>query len=219
MNVIGTSIEWSDFIGSKMPEILDLVIESWQAMPLPAPDEKEDDITNALWRTLTQNRTARGLPFQIRTQVVELDPMPGEDLGRMDIAFIPLVPTEDIYFCLESKRLNVVKNGTRRAYASEYVLLGMLRFVTGQYSKAVHHGGMLGYVLDGKVSDAIANVEVNIQQRRKELCMSESEAFLASAVLSSDARVRETHHQRAHESNVFRIHHLFMAAGYPKSRP
>jgi hypothetical protein len=71
---------------------------------------------------------------------------------------------------------------------------------------------MLGYVLDGKVSDAIANVEANIRQRRKELCMAESEAFLTSKVLSNDTRVRETHHQRAHESSVFRIHHLFMIA-------
>ena len=97
--------------------------------------------------------------FQIRTQVVELDPMPGEDLGRMDIVFIPLVPREDIYFCLESKRLNVVKDGETRAYASEYVTFGMLRFVTGQYSKAVRHGGMIAYVLDGNLSRAISNIE------------------------------------------------------------
>lgn len=212
MSVIGTSTDWSDFIDPMLPAILSLVIESWQEMPAPAPDDKEDDITVALCRTLTQNRTARGLPFQIRTQVVELDPMPGEDLGRMDIAFIPLVAREDIYFCLESKRLNVVKSGTRRAYASEYVLFGMLRFVTGQYSKAVHHGGMLGYVLDGNVSGAIANVEANIRQQREVLCMAPPGVFLASTVLTGDARARETHHQRAHESSVFRIHHLFMAA-------
>jgi hypothetical protein len=212
VSVIGTSNDWSDFIDPMLPAILSLVIESWQTMQAPGPDDKEDDITVALCRILTRNRTARGLMFQIRTQVVELDPMPGADLGRMDIAFIPLVPREDIYFCLESKRLNVMKNGTRRAYASEYVLLGMLRFVTGQYSKVVHHGGMLGYVLDGRVSDAIANVEANIRQRREALCMAPPGAFLASTVLPGEARIRETHHQRAHESSIFRIHHLFMAA-------
>jgi hypothetical protein len=97
VSVIGTSTEWSDLIDPMLPEILHLVIASWIEMPAPAPDAKEDNITDALWRTLTQNRTARGLMFQIRTQVVELDPMPGEDLGRMDIAFIPLVPREDTY--------------------------------------------------------------------------------------------------------------------------
>lgn len=215
MTVVGVSTEWSDLIGPKIPEILNLVIASWQEMPSPALDEKEDNITNSLCRNLQQNRTARGLMFQIRTQVVELDPMPGQDLGRLDIAFIPLVPREDIYFCLESKRLNVVKNGECRAYASEYVQFGMLRFITGQYSKAVRHGGMIGYVLDSNVSKAMTNVEANIQKRHEELCMTAPGALAPSTVLKGDARARETHHQRAHETGLFRIHHMFMAVRRP----
>ncbi len=219
MSVIGISTEWSDLIDPMVPEILNLVVASWQEMPSPAPDEKEDNITIALCRSMAQNRTARGLMFQIRTQVVELDPMPGEDLGRLDIAFIPLIPREDIYFCLESKRLNVVRKGQQRAYASEYVQFGMLRFVTGQYSKAVRHGGMIGYVLDGDILGAITNVEANIQQRHEALCMAPPGAFLPSTALKGDARARETHHQRAHEKGLFRIHHLFMATLFPQQEP
>ncbi|HWH60679.1 MAG TPA: hypothetical protein VN682_23840 [Terriglobales bacterium] len=210
MTIIGASADWADLIDSMVPEILELVIASWQQMTSPVADEKEDDITIALWRLLTQNRTARGLMFQIRIQVVELDPVPGEDFGRMDIVFIPPVPREDIYFCLESKRLNAIKKGKPRTYASEYVRLGMLRFVTGQYSKAVQHGGMLGYVLDAKVPEAINSVEENIKQRHKELCMAPPGAFQPSSVIPADDRARETHHQRAHEKSCFRIHHLFM---------
>jgi hypothetical protein len=179
-------------------------------MPLPAPDEVEDNITIALCRALQQNRTARGLMFQIRTQVVELDPVPGEDFGRMDIVFIPLVPREDIYFCLESKRLNVVKDGKTRAYASEYVTCGMMRFVTGQYSKAVRHGGMIAYVLDGNVVHAMTNIENNMRMHQSALGMPAPGSFLPSTSLKGDARARETHHQRAHETRVFCIHHLFM---------
>jgi hypothetical protein len=215
VSVIGISTEWSDLIAPMVPEILNLVIASWQEMPSPALDEKEDNITIALCRTLTQNRTARGLMFQIRTQVVELNPLPGEDLGRLDIAFIPLVPREDIYFCLESKRLNVKKNGQLRPYASEYVRLGMLRFVTGQYSRMVRHGGMIAYVLDGNVPGAMSNVEANIRQRHEELCMTPPGAFLPSAVLRGDSQARETHHRRAHETSPFRIHHMFMASRLP----
>jgi hypothetical protein len=208
-------LEWADLIDSMLPQVLNLVLESWEHMPPPAPNETENNITNALCRALMQNRTARGLMFQIRTQVVELDPMPREDLGRLDIAFIPLVPREDIYFCLESKRLNVVKDSTVRSYASEYVRFGMMRFVTGQYSKMVKHGGMIGYVLDGNVPEAMANVEANIRERHKELCISPPVAFQPSTVLSSESRARETHHKRAHEGNLFRIHHLFMTASIP----
>jgi hypothetical protein len=213
VSVIGAPTEWSDLIDPMLPQILNLVVESWQEMPSPAPDEKEDNITIALCRLLAQNRTARELMFQIRTQVVELDPMPGEELGRLDIAFIPLVPREDIYFCLESKRLNALINGERRALAAEYVQFGMSRFVTGQYSKAVSHGGMIGYVLDGNIANAMRNVEANIRQRHQELRMSPPGAFLVSTLLKDDSRARETEHQRAHETNLFRIHHLFMGEG------
>ena len=212
MTIAGIPTEWANLLDSLVPEILNLVIASWEEMPSPAPDDKEDNITIALCRALMRNRTTRGLPFQIRTQVVELDPMPGQDLGRLDIVFILLVPREDIYFCLESKRLNVVKNGEIRAYASEYVTFGMLRFVTGQYAKAVRHGGMLGYVLDGNVSRAMANVEANIQRHHVALCMTSPGEFLPSMTLKDDPRARETHHQRAHEPTSFCIHHLFTGA-------
>lgn len=215
MSVIGAPSEWVGLIDPMVPVILQVVLESWEEIPHFAADEREDDITIALCRALKRNRTARGLMFQIHTQLVELDPMPGEDLGRLDIAFIPLVPREDIYFCLESKRLNVVKDGQPRAYASEYVTLGMLRFVTGQYSKAVRHGGMLAYVLDGDVVRAMSNVEANIRNRHSVLCMAAPGAFLPSTALAVEPRARETHHQRVHEASLFRIHHLFMANQSP----
>jgi hypothetical protein len=208
--VIGAPTEWIDLIDPMVPVILNLVIASWEEMPAPAADETEDNITRELCRALKQNRTARGLMFQIHTQLVELDPMPGEDLGRLDIAFVPLVPREDVYFCLESKRLNVVKDGTPRSYASEYVNLGMVRFITGQYSKAVRHGGMLAYVLDGDIPRAMNNVEANIQKQRTALCMSAPAGFVPSTAVVGDDRTRETHHQRSHETTIFRIHHLFV---------
>jgi hypothetical protein len=211
LNVIGEPTEWIDLIDPMVPEILELVVATWKEMPSPAPGEKEDKITNDLCRALRQNRTARSLMFQIHTQFVELEPSAGADIGRLDIVFLPLVPSEHIYFCLESKRLNALKNGKVRAYASEYVTFGMLRFVTGQYSKAVRHGGMIAYVLDGNVSRAMANVETNIRTHHATLRMRPPGAFLASAVLNADDRVRETHHQRAHEATGFHIHHIFMS--------
>jgi hypothetical protein len=218
MAVVGSSTEWADLIDSMIPVILRLVIASWELMPSPASDEKEDKITEALCRILRQNRTARELPFQIHTQFVELEPANDESLGRLDIVFIPPINREDIYFCLECKRLNVVKDDRTRPYSSEYVTFGMLRFVTGQYSQAVQHGGMAAYVLDGNISDAIANVEANIRKQHAALCMTAPGAFLLSTVLKDDARARETHHQRAHEANLFRIHHLFMPTNCPQQQ-
>jgi len=57
-------------------------------------------------------------------QSTELEPAAGEDVGRMDIAFYAPAYCEDYYFCVEAKRLNVIKDGAVRSYASEYVRFG-----------------------------------------------------------------------------------------------
>ena len=211
MSIIGAPTEWVDLIESQVPEILCLVISTWEGMASPASDAREDAITTALCRALRNNRTARGLMFTIETQQVELDPQPGQDLGRLDIAFRPLVPREEFYFCLECKRLNAVVNGRRRAYSVEYVRFGMLRFVTGQYSRVVRHGGMLAYVLDGDMARAISNIEANLRARHLILCMAAPGAFQPSSIVRNDSRVKETHHLRAHDETLFRIHHVFVS--------
>lgn len=211
MSVIGAPSEWAGLIDPMVPVIMKLVIDSWEEMPFFASDEREDDITITLCRALKRNRTARELMFTIDTQQVELDPEPGEDLGRLDISFRPLVPREDIYFCFEGKRLNVVKEGKTRPYAAEYVTLGMMRFVTGQYAKEVRHGGMVGYVLDGDVRRAISNVASNVQRHHDALCMMPPGKLSASSVLADEKRARETLHSRSSPAVTFRIHHLFLA--------
>jgi hypothetical protein len=210
--VIGASTDWADLIDPLVPDILRLIVATWDGMTAPANDDGEDKITVALCRALQQNRTARGLMFQIRTQVVELEPAAGEPLGRMDIVFIPLIPREEIYFCLESKRLNVVRDGIVRTYSSEYVSFGMLRFVRGQYSSAVRHGGMIGYVLDGDIPRAITNVESNMRSQCADLGMDTPATFLASAILPGEIRAKETRHMRPINAERFLLHHLFMPA-------
>lgn len=210
MSIIGAPTEWVNLIDPMVPQIIHLVISTWESIPAPESDAREDDITTALCRALRENRTARGLMFQIDMQQVELDPQPGQELGRLDIAFRPLVPREDIYFCLECKRLNVVANGQKRAYAAEYVTFGMLRFVSGQYARTVRHGGMLGYVLDADIARAISNIEANIVAQHIVLCMAAPGVFQPSSVVTDDVRIRETHHQRVYETVGFRIHHIFV---------
>ncbi len=159
---------------------------------------------------LRAGRNRYDLPFDIWTQLVELHPGAGENQGRMDIVFKPMVPREYIYFCLECKRLNVGNADGVRPYASEYVRFGMLRFVRGQYARLVRNGGMLAYVLDGNVNTAITNVEGNITTRLSELGMDAPGRLRSSSVLPNDQRIRETQHRRPNTSEPFIIHHLFM---------
>jgi hypothetical protein len=210
MTLIGSPADWANLLDTLIPEILTLVIATWEEMPLPASNALEDPISTAFCERLRAGRNRCDLPFDIWTQLVELEPSAGQDQGRMDIVFKPMVPREYIYFCLECKRLNVQTDAGVRPYASEYVRFGMLRFVTGRYASVVHNGGMLAYVLNGDVQAGVAAVEGNIQGRVTELGMDSPGQFQASTILPNDDRVRETRHRRLHISDPFVIHHLFM---------
>ncbi len=144
--------------------------------------------------------------------MVELGESADADQGRMDIVFSPLVATEVVYFCLECKRLNVTKSGYTRAYATEYVIHGMMRFITGQYSSQVQHAGMLGYVLDGNVAGAIRRVSTAIGRRCEELGMEKPCLVRQSSIRTADVSAKETRHWREGNGDPFVIQHLFLPA-------
>ncbi|HEX5461035.1 MAG TPA: hypothetical protein VFX20_13795 [Steroidobacteraceae bacterium] len=211
MIYVGDPSEWIDLIDTLVPDILELLIDSWGRMPPPTLDAHEDSISESLCRRLQKNPKRDDLPFQIRTQIVELDPGAGADQGRMDIVFLLLVPRENVYFCLECKRLNVMTSGHIRAYSAEYVRFGMQRFVKGQYSPSVRQGAMLAYVLDGDVVRAIQNVATVIQVNQVALGMTAPGSLSASTVRPADARVKETRHVRIGAANPFHLHHVFVS--------
>jgi len=212
MMQIGDMDYWVGFVDSRIPDILETIIATWELMPPPAGNALEDTISKYLCNQLRQSRQLRELPFSIHSQVAELDPSPGEEEGRMDIVFFPRASREDIYFCLECKRLNVLSHSGKkpRSYASEYVKDGMFRFVRGQYAKSVHCGGMLAYVLDGNLDTAIDGVAKNIKRNATELGMQAKATLESSAIRPEDFRCKETLHDRIGQHNKFVIHHLFM---------
>lgn len=218
MTHFGSPEQWVDFIESQLPDIIGLVVTTWESLPPPAGNELEDVVSESLCRALRQSRTRCDLPFRIDTQLVELDPATGEDHGRMDIVFSPPVPRENIYFCLECKRLNVREHGTAtpRPYFAEYIQHGMFRFIRGQYANSVRYGGMLAFVLDGDVAGAMTGVEGNISTHHGALGMTAPGRFQMSSVRPADRRVRETEHLRGADPDPFVIQHLFMA-GDPKA--
>lgn len=206
----GSPDNWVDLIDSQVPDILALVIASWESLPEPASNELENSITNRLCARMQNAPNRESFPFHIQPQDVILEPDTGDELGRTDIAFKPFVPSDRIYFCLECKRLNV-KAPRPRTYCSEYVRKGMQRFVSGQYAGAVRNGGMLAFVLDADLTAAIAGVQDNIHSAQTELGMSTPANFSTSTIRPADIRLRETNHLRTHNPEPFTIHHLFMA--------
>ena len=213
MKSYGAPDAWLDLIASLVPDIVQLVWSTWKSMPALAMDALEDPTTEEFCRRLRDNRTASDLPCRIDIQMVELGTTADAEQGRMDIVFSPLVPAEQVYFCLECKRLNVTKEGTKRGLATEYVVHGMMRFLTGQYASEVPNGGMLGYVLDGNVGDAMDHVSAAVGARWDDLGMENPGLLVQSSMLPRVETARETRHKRGESGELFVIHHLFCTGG------
>lgn len=212
MSFGGDPTAWLDLIDSQVPNILRLILATWEEMPPLSPNALEDPTTEMLCRALRKNRTTASLPFRIDIQMVELDPAAGQDQGRMDIAFSPMVPHEAFYFCLECKRLNVTIRGRRRTLGKEYVTQGMQRFVKRQYGDQVRHGGMLGYVLDSRVDLAINAVQTAIRAGHDDLRIAGEAGLHRSSFLPDIEHLFETAHIRDEFAPQFLLQHIFAAA-------
>jgi hypothetical protein len=220
LSVLGSSAGWSDLLEQMLPDILTLVVDTWNGLPRPLRNRREGAISELLCRALRENRRVRGLPLYVMLEMVEIHPALRRRHGRLDIAFLPSggsgAPDERIYFCLECKRLNVTRDGQRRRGGTDYVVHGMRRFVTGQYADCVEHGGMLGYVLDGDTAGASENVAANVRRRHRALGMAAPGELRDSSVLSLPT-ARETDHRRRNRRSL-RLHHMFVTVAAPPAR-
>lgn len=209
--VVGDLSQWSDFFPwHLLPQVFDLVTETWDASDKPAPDAKETDISRRFRARLKQAKDYKTLPFFIMREDPEDDFETGEELGRKDIIFLPTHQTsfEEVYFVFECKRLNAItESGAFKTLASEYVTEGMARFVSGQYARFMDQGGMIGYVLDGRREHAMGLVEKNIRNKRNDLKMQAPGGFSDSTLRPDNRFIRETSHAL---SRTFRIHHIFL---------
>jgi hypothetical protein len=212
----GDAADWDDlFVGQLIPSVLALVLDAWDRIEKPAADEHEDHTSLRLYAAMIRGKDRQRHFFLIRLQDVEVDTDLVKVSGREDIVFFPPANDEDVYFCLEAKRLNALVSGVRRSLADEYVKEGMQRFVDRKYSRRICHGGMLGYVLDGDLDRAIKNVANVVRLYHEILGMESPGEIRESSVRPGDRHARETHHQRHNDVVLFRLHHLFVAGLQP----
>jgi hypothetical protein len=109
--IAGDSADWNDFFQQNLiPVVLALVISAWDNMEKPGQTAHEDDISVKLYAALINGKDRSRHMFLIRYEDVEIDTDLAKETGRKDIVFFP-ANDEDIYFCLEAKRLNALVSG------------------------------------------------------------------------------------------------------------
>lgn len=214
MRIDSDASQWSDLFPQEfIPEILELIIASWNSFKKPARLEREVCISEEFVKQIRIEKNSRDdMPFHVWPEVNTLDTQ-AEDKGRTDILFAYLgTPKEEVHFVFECKRLRIPyplpsKFATNN---SEYVnKQGMMCFVTGKYSGSVTNGGMIGYVMDGKIEKAILSVGKLIKNKRSTLKLAKDTGFERSSIMGDLQNIRETRHILS--KRKFTMHHVFLA--------
>lgn len=201
---------WGDlFPDGLLPDVLELVVSSWQAFAKPQPTELEPQITRRFAQDLRKNQVLRRLPFNVEREVPIDDTLFARELGRIDIKFTAGY-RNDVYFGLECKKLNVLFRSGKKTLAREYVVDGMMRYVQGKYAQRLLHSGMVGYVMDGECNEAAKCVHAVVKRFRRKLKVVAPVILAKSSIRPSDDSVMETRHSLG--TLTFTIHHMFLAA-------
>ncbi|HWE39441.1 MAG TPA: hypothetical protein VG406_23015 [Isosphaeraceae bacterium] len=87
----------------------------------------------------------------------------------------------------------------------------MQRFADGRYSRHIHHGGMLGYVLDGDIERAVKNVLSNIRANASSLGMDAPGGWDSSPFRPDDGHAKQSVHRRVHTGVRFQLQHQFVS--------
>lgn len=225
MNTWGDAALWNELFPDELvPKVIELIVSTWSRsrsrLPGLSLDGSEDEVKITKWfrAQLINEKTARRLPVVIRREstvdsvvapkdgVSELDSV--QETGRIDLIFAPAnTAMEDNYLTFECKRLNVKFSSGFRSLADRYVSLGMVRFFDfHEYGRKQSHGGMVGYVMDGQIDAAKAEVDKQVKKRKSELNLVAS--LTQSPLVALDLVMQSTHTTK---EAPLSLHHIFLA--------
>ena len=170
--VVGDPSAWVARFRRLDVRFLERVVAVWPSCLKVLPDQpREDTITENLVAQISKDREARRLFHNLEYHYEPFGyTREGRAFSKGEIDMAVLLDQErDRYLAYECKRLNVPRDGGIRSLATEYVKDGVRRFVIEKYAAGLPVGSMLGYVLDGDVSGARAQVLVAIRAQRDEV--------------------------------------------------
>lgn len=156
--LVGEIAAWLGFFRTFEERVIEAVETVWPICVAPLQSKKdamthEDHITNHLVEALIRTKA---VPGRIIPQYSLLSVAPDQSVTlSSNIDFIVTIgDDEDVYLACECKRLNVPYKSGTRGLVGEYVDDGLMRFISGQYSKGLPLAMMLGYVMNARLDRA-----------------------------------------------------------------
>jgi hypothetical protein len=126
--------------------------------------------------------------------------------GFIDFKMLYGWGTQEDYFGIECKRIS--STGNDRNLATEYIKNGIMRFIKGIYSPGHDFAAMIGFVIDGKLTDCINLVRARLTKYSQEACMEEGWDVEPNFGVQND--LYRTVHRQQCQSTLLRILHLFL---------
>jgi hypothetical protein len=200
--IVGDPSDWKDRFVTVDERLLRRILHVWPTCVGLLPGQPEEDtITINLVHLLSIDAVVRRICYFVTYQHEPFGTHPGGakfSKGKIDVAIL-LDQERERYLAYECKRLNVVHTGGRSSLATPYVKDGMMRFLTEQYAEGLPLGCMLGYVMDGDLAFAQAQVNAAIAAQKAPL------SLIAGPTPGQPVTGIErfsTGHHRANKSNI-----------------
>ncbi len=197
-----------------VPQILRLIVDTWQSFRHPKDDEDEPKITNRFVVALQNERRRRRARFRVephQKDVEQLDPRTGKGFKEIDIC-VPHGYENRCYFGIEAKKLNTTTSGGKwESQAGGYAgKEGMGCFVDGRYAPHQCEGAMVGYVMDGNCTRAKKCIKESIKKRAEALRVPVPCPLHPAEDLLDYPDAFETRHSL--DLVEFKIYHVLLAA-------
>jgi hypothetical protein len=217
MGTIGNASKWKEdlFPYELIPEIIELILNSWKTFEKPDRLALEVQISRAFTKKLQHEKNIQNsLPFKIRAELITYGTDENNNTdGRIDICFDYIgTPDEETYFALECKRLRIPypSPSNLETNNSDYVgEQGMMCFITGKYSRRGASGGMIGYVMDGNTKEVVSSLIPLIKSKSSILKLVKDTGLEPSSIIANSPDVKQTRHILSKKDFV--IHHVFLA--------
>ncbi len=214
-------IPWSSFVQI----VLEITVEAHQNMRRDKIAQRgwEEDIFTALLVTKYIRPIVRKHPLSLvvepqtpvyseaMTEAMKSGQISPKEAPQIDIKVImPRWDYNEVYFAWECKLVGDKRSN--REYArliSEYVTEGIFRFIDGKYSSEVDDAGMLGYVLEGDVSNIVSDINESMLSSKRRRQLAASDHLIPDTPLNINDTYRSQHHRKKDSSKI-RLKHLFL---------
>lgn len=197
-----------------VPQILGLLVDTWETFQRPVNDENEPKITNRFVVALQREQRRRRAQFSVRPHDIDLErlnPATGKGYVEIDIC-IRINYEHRCYFGIEAKKLNTTgPDGKWESQAGEYAgKNGMGCFIDGRYAGYQCEGAMVGYVIDADCPKAKRHISKAIDKRADDLRVPKPCPLRSTEALSGSPDAFETRHNL--NRGEFTIYHVLLAA-------